>query len=195
MNAESEMNQVPERRRKGDGLGVGAVLTAEHQARANELRETGWPVEKMSATQILIAHEAEGDRNHRLAAAAGEHLDFVEVVEVFKREDGVYVFADLNAAQRFEAAVAAGRDLPGDESATHRRETPINVNAAAERLIAAERGDVLEDRDWPNVAEDVREGVALQTVCARLAQEGGEVDDALALLGTWIVEDREAGIH
>lgn len=41
------------------------------RARAEELMETGWPVEHMTPMQILIAHEAEGDRNH---AAAVEEL-------------------------------------------------------------------------------------------------------------------------
>lgn len=126
------------------------------------------------------------------AGGETEHLDFVEVIEVFEREDGVYVFADLGDAHRFEKAVAQSRDLPEDESASHRQETPINRGAAAERLIAAERGDVLENLDWPNVAEDVREGIPLPTIRTRLAEiEGGEVGEAVALLTGWIEEDEK----
>ena len=124
-----------------------------------------------------------------------EHLDFVNVVEVFEREDGIYVFGSLADAQRFEAAVARGRDLPGDESATYQRETPINVGAAAERLIAAERGDVIEGLGWPSVADDVREGVPLSTVTDRvidIMDEDAE-RELLPVLQGWDDEDPKRG--
>lgn len=128
-----------------------------------------------------------------LDGSATDHLTFVEVVEVFEREDGIYVFDELCDAERFEDAVAKGRDLPSDESATYRRETPIIVGAAAERLIASERGDVLEDQGEAGLAGDLREGASLQSIKARVERASAGPSSHLAeILRGWIKLDTDA---
>jgi hypothetical protein len=124
--------------------------------------------------------------------ADGEHLDFVNLVEVDEREDGIYVFAEHADAERFADAV----DHEVDARATvefHRAfvsETPVNLGAAAERLIAAERGDALEDVFGPALAEDVREGVPLESALRRLEEVGEGDSVAAGLLRRWIEPDR-----
>lgn len=126
----------------------------------------------------------------------GEHLDFVNVVDIDGREDGIYVFAEGSDAERFAAAVDHEAD---DESAVkfHRAfvdEQALNVGAAAERLIAAERGDVLEDLFGPALAEDVREGLPLDEVLQRLTEVGEGGSDLAELLRRWIeLDERAAG--
>jgi len=107
------------------------------------------------------------------------HLDFVHVVEVFGREDGIYVFGASADAGRFKAAV---------EDGCSRWETPVNTGDAAERLIVAERGDVLEDLGWPTAAEDLREGASWPRVLAALA--GADASGrATRLVKGWADED------
>lgn len=124
----------------------------------------------------------------------GEHLDFVNVVDIEGREDGIYVFAERTDAERFAAAVE--HDADDDEVVGFHRafvdEQALNVGAAAERLIAAERGDVLEDVFGPALAEDVREGTALDIVLGRLCQVGEADSEAAALVRRWIGLDGRA---
>lgn len=115
----------------------------------------------------------------------GRHLDFVNLVEVAEREDGIYVFADRFDAERFADAIRAG----GSEC--HADETPINVGAAAERLIASERGDALEGAFGPALAEDVREGRALEAALDALRELGEGDSDAADLIRGWIELDGE----
>lgn len=63
-------------------LGIGATLTDHHRARAGELAETGWPVEHMSPTQIVIAHEGEGERNDRIARGGVSEVESVRDIPV-----------------------------------------------------------------------------------------------------------------
>ncbi|HVX32808.1 MAG TPA: hypothetical protein VHA80_06660 [Solirubrobacterales bacterium] len=126
-----------------------------------------------------------------LGSDDGEHLDFVNVVDVDGREDGVYVFSEHADAERFADAVDHDRDE--DAAVDVRRafvaETPVNLGAAAERLIAAERGDVLEDLFGPALAEDVREGTALEVVLRKLREVGEGGSDVAVLVRRWIELD------
>jgi len=184
MNAEREMAT-------GDGLGGEPVRLDPCKQIAESV---GYDAHADDARldELIDYKNALEDALRKAVEPSGDHLDFVEVVEVHSREDGIYVFADLSDAERFEAAVAAGRNLPDEnESATYRRETPINVGEAAGRLVAAERGDVIEDIGWPSVAEDVREGVPLSTVRGRALAtiDNDELGDVLPLLERWAKED------
>lgn len=118
----------------------------------------------------------------------GGHLDFVDVVDVEGREDGIYVFSERADAERFADAVDHESD--GDGMVESRRafltETPVNLGAAAERLIAAERGDALEQAFGPALAEDLRQGLSLRAALIRLR----EVDSrAGRLVRRWIELD------
>jgi len=127
------------------------------------------------------------------AKGTDTHLDFVNVVDVDGREDGIYVFARLHDADRFKAVV--NHDSADEDSPAFLMETPINVGAAAERLIAAERGDVIESLGWPSVAEEVREGVPLAKVTDRVTDtmdEDGE-SQLLPVLQGWLDEDTNGG--
>jgi hypothetical protein len=124
----------------------------------------------------------------------GEHLDFVNVVDIEEREDGIYVFAERSDAERFAAAVDhdAGDDAVVEFHRAFVDEQALNVGVAAERLIAAERGDALEDVFGPALAEDVREGLPLTAALIRL-REIGEVDSTAGLLiRRWIELDERA---
>ncbi|MBS1895598.1 MAG: hypothetical protein JST59_30225 [Actinobacteria bacterium] len=126
-----------------------------------------------------------------LGSDDGEHLDFVNVVDVDGREDGVYVFSEHADAERFADAV--DYECDGTEMVEFHRafvaETPVNLGAAAERLIAAERGDVLEDLFGPALAEDVREGTALEVVLRKLREVGEGDSDVAVLVRRWIELD------
>jgi len=112
-------------------------------------------------------------------------LDFVQLIDVDNRDDGAYVFAHGRDARRFAETIRdGGGDAYGSEQA-------VNVGDAAERIIAAERGDVLEDKGWPELAEDVREGLALETALGRLREIGEEASEAAELLRRWRDLDRE----
>jgi hypothetical protein len=68
----------------------------------------------------------------------------------------------------------------------------INVGAAAERLIASERADVLEGMGWPTVAGHVREGAPWGRVLAALA--GADASGrATRLVQRWAEEDAKGG--
>jgi hypothetical protein len=127
-----------------------------------------------------------------LAPGDGEHLDFVNLVDVDEREDGLYLFAEHPDAVRFADAV--DHECGGAEAVEFHRafvsETPVNMGAAAERLIASERADALLDVFGPALAEEVREGVALEVVLRRLGEMGEGDSDAADLLRRWIELDR-----
>lgn len=118
-------------------------------------------------------------------------LDFVTVVDVAGREDGIYVFTSRHDADRFEAAVNRGSSV---ENPAFLSETPVNVGDAAERLIAAERGDAFEDMGWHTAAEDLREGVAPSVVIDRIGDvRASERAEPIALLQCWAEEDAKGG--
>lgn len=120
----------------------------------------------------------------------GDHLDFVHVVEVEGREDGIYVFGHHHDARRF--AAIANRDRIGARMSAWITETPINTGAAVERLIASERADVLEGMGWPTVAGHVREGAPWGRVLSALA--GADATGrATRLLQHWAEEDAKGG--
>jgi hypothetical protein len=125
----------------------------------------------------------------------GEHLDFVTVVDVQERDDGTYVFAESADAERFADAVDHDRD--DDAVVEFRRafvaETPVNLGAAAERLIASERGDVLEEDFGPGLAADVRGGMALTVALGALGELGEDRSRAARLLLHWIRLDERTG--
>jgi hypothetical protein len=127
-----------------------------------------------------------------LAPGDREHLDFVNLVDVDEREDGLYLFAEHPDAVRFADAV--DHECGGADAVEFHRafvsETPVNVGPAAERLIASERADALLDVFGPAIAEEVREGVALEVILRRLGDM--EEDDSYAadLLRRWIELDR-----
>ncbi|MGD9734961.1 MAG: hypothetical protein AB7V58_05035 [Solirubrobacterales bacterium] len=126
-----------------------------------------------------------------LGPEEGEHLDFVNVVDVAEREDGIYVFAERGDAERFAAAV--DHDPQGEETGGEHRafleETPVNRGAASEWLIAAERGDALQDLFGPAVAEDVREGLPLEMALSRVQEVGEDGSETADLLHRWIELD------
>jgi hypothetical protein len=124
----------------------------------------------------------------------GEHLDFVNVVDIDGREDGIYVFAERPDAERFAAAVDhdADDDAVVEFHGAYVDEQALNAGAAAERLIAAERGDVLEDVFRPALAEDVREGLPPAVALRRLHEVGEGGSDAAGLLRRWIELDARA---
>jgi hypothetical protein len=61
---------------------------------------------------------------------------FVQVVEVHDRDDGTYVFADLDDARAFETTVSS--QPFGSEASCYRSETSVCDHADALKLIAAE---------------------------------------------------------
>jgi hypothetical protein len=72
-----------------------------------------------------------------LAEKAGPASEFVHVVEVHDRDDGTYVFADLDDARAFETAVNADANVEY-AARCFRSETPVCDRADALKLIAAE---------------------------------------------------------
>lgn len=120
----------------------------------------------------------------------GEHLDFVNVVEVEGRENPVYVFAELRDAGRFARAVKS--------EALYRSNQAIYTGAAAERLIASERADVLEGKGFGGLAEKVRTGIDLTETVARLSAlkasyRGLDFGEVEVLLQRWAEEDAREG--
>lgn len=120
---------------------------------------------------------------------SAEHLDFVATVDVASRENSLYVFERQWDAERFAQAVGCGS---GPDSDAFVSEQPVNAGEAAERLIAAERADVLADLGWEAVAEDIREGVPPQTVAERLV-ENTMPRSLSRQIQEWIELDREGG--
>lgn len=106
----------------------------------------------------------------------------VHVVEVAER-DGTYLFAADRDARRFYDAVKKGGGDP------YGFETEVDGGEAAERLIAAERGDALESKGWPSVAEDVREGTPLERCLTGLREIGEGDSDAAELIQEWLALD------
>ena len=106
------------------------------------------------------------------------------------REDGTYLFDDYGDAEAFAEAVSRD-DHP---FATGVEDTWINRGEEAGALIAAERGDQIEDAGMPSVAEDVREGIDLSRVLVGLAAIGEHRSEAATLLRRWRDEEnRRAG--
>jgi hypothetical protein len=101
------------------------------------------------------------------------------------REDGTYLFDERADAEAFAEAVTRKDDpfAPGVE------DTPVNRGEEAGALIAAERGDRIEEVGMPSVAEDVREGIDLSRVLVRLAAIGEHRSEAAALLRAWRDEE------
>jgi hypothetical protein len=122
---------------------------------------------------------------------ADQALDFLTVVDVAGREDRIYVFAENRDAERFADAINGHREYDNPAFVS---EQAINVGDAAERLIASERGDVLEELGWPAVAEDVRKGKALVDVYADLIRRVGESRSVGApnLIRRWLDLDSSA---
>lgn len=159
----------------------------------SELREaTGYDPDKDGSVDDLIAYkDALEDRLASLLGESGDHLDFVNVVEVEGREDGIYVFAHRQDADRFEAAAA--HDSPEIDRSAWIIETPINVGDAAERLIASERADVLEEMGYGSVADEVRRGTSPSQLAA-LVEEGSDAEREIgSLLQHWAEEDAKGG--
>jgi hypothetical protein len=73
------------------------------------------------------------------AGALEQRTAFVQVVDVVDRQDGTYVFEDVDDAKAFEAVVNAqsGVNL-AHESACYRNEQVVCAHADALKLIAAE---------------------------------------------------------
>lgn len=114
------------------------------------------------------------------------HLDFITVVDVAEREDHIYVFAKRHDAGRFADAVDGNRD--DHDNRAFVTEQPVNVGDAAERLIAAERGDALEELGWVVPAGVVREGGSLHEARRELLSLGADAD-ALQLIRHWLDVD------
>ena len=70
---------------------------------------------------------------------------------------------------------------------------PVALGAAAERLIASERGDAVEEVFGPALAEDVREGLPLQAVLIGLREIGEFSTDVGRLVRHWIELDARSG--
>lgn len=121
----------------------------------------------------------------------GEHLDFVNVVDVKGREKP-YVFGGRSLADRFESVVNHGC-APDDDHPAFLSESPVYVGAAAERLIASERGDVLKGMGYRPVADELRRGT-LPSSLAALVEEGSKAaTEILPLLQRWAEEDAREG--
>jgi hypothetical protein len=71
-------------------------------------------------------------------------------------------------------------------------EVVVNGGEAARRLIAAARGDRIEEAGMPSITEQVREGAAPSRVLVRLAAIGEHESRAADLLRGWAAEDAEA---
>ncbi len=108
-----------------------------------------------------------------------------------EREEGIYLFEDRENAEAFAGALT--RD--DEPFAVGVEDTPINRGEGAAALIAAERGDRIEEAGMPSVAEDVREGFNPSRVLLRLAAIGEHRSEAAALVRRWRDEDarRAAG--
>jgi hypothetical protein len=94
------------------------------------------------------------------------------------REDGTYLFDKRADAEAFAEAVTR----TDDPFAAGVEDTTVNRGEEAGALIAAERGDRIEEAGMPSVAEDVREGIDLSRVLVRLAAIGEHHSEAAALL-------------
>jgi hypothetical protein len=97
-------------------LGQGAVLTSEHRRRAEELRRSGWPVDRMDPQQVLVAHVAESrlpqgsarEPAYTVVGFYGDgHLPYVTTVHT---DDGPEAALDLGH-KAFEAEGAGGLEL------------------------------------------------------------------------------------
>jgi hypothetical protein len=121
---------------------------------------------------------------------ADQAIDFLTVVDVAGRDDRIYVFAERRDAERFSDAINGHRDEHDNPAFVS--EQPVNAGEAAERLLAAERGDVLEDLGWTSIAEGVREEGDLSGALRDLLSVGSEAMPALKLVRHWIDVDRGA---
>jgi len=130
-----------------------------------------------------------------VSVAEEDHLDFVNVVEVDDgRENPTYLFGRQDQAKRFHSVAMHSWE---EHQPVEIRETPINVGAPAERLIASERGDVLEGMGYEKAAGDLRAGSTVASLLDTLkaAQPVGAKigDDVLSLLQRWAEEDAKGG--
>ncbi len=121
-----------------------------------------------------------------------DDLGFVNVVEVEGREKP-YVFGGRSLSDRFAAFVNHGCE-PDDDHPAFQYESPINVGAAAESLIAAQRAGVLEHRGFTSVADEIQDGTPPAVVADRIketAKAFGDLDFSavLPLLQCWADED------
>jgi hypothetical protein len=115
--------------------------------------------------------------------------DNVWLVTAPGRVDATYLFARAADADAFAAALTR----PDDPFVTGAEDTPVNGVAAARRLIAAERGDRIEDAGMSAAAAGIREGIAPAQVLVQLAAIGEDESEAAALIHNWAEEDAQRG--
>ena len=165
------------------------------------LRQATISVEAESEAEATTVTRALCDMADRLGMGdcvlaepeSGDQQESVKVIYVDGREDGIYVFADLEDAHRFEAAAnAGGSECHNPALLTN---TPLYGGPAAERLIASERGNVLEGMGCQAVGEDVREGLPFATIIDRVVDCMDEEEERklLPLLQQWAEEDAREG--
>jgi hypothetical protein len=117
-------------------------------------------------------------------AGVADSNEFQEVFTVRKLSvvDGLYVFTEEEDRDLFATACRAN----GAEIVTGSE--PLNGGEGAARLIAAERGDALENLGFTALAEDIREGLEPATALHRLRETVAptEAKAAATLIAEWI---------
>jgi hypothetical protein len=105
-----------------------------------------WPAEERdyeeneAENHVFLAMQRVNDWLNKLPPVGP---DYVHVVEVLGREDGTYVFADLDDARAFEETVN-GDPTAGASRRCFRHEEVVCDHADALKLIEAEREEVDE---------------------------------------------------
>lgn len=179
-----------------------AVLTEQEAADLPafvEALERGEVPETVAADMIVNALRVAvaGEEGSLRKVGYGDHLDFVHVVETEGADSRA--FGEAHAAQRFAAACNHGHEKD-KYPPTWIAECEVYVGPPAERLIASERGDVLEGMGFPRKAEKFREGAltpaSLMKEIEHLADRSATpVDDShpvYRLLQQWAEEDARA---
>jgi hypothetical protein len=110
----------------------------------------------------------------------------ITIVDVAEREDSIYAFGKRSDGIAFANAVnVCSRGTPALVSGM-----PLSSGSDAGRLIAAQRGDVLEEFGLPYLAEEVRSGLDGAGVLSRLNERRQGGGEAAAVARSWIEEDR-----
>lgn len=134
---------------------------------------------------LSTVEEALGDDFNGPGAPESSEPAPIFCVDVPEREDGLYLFAEHDAADAFADALRP----PSVATGPRAEDMPVNHDEGAENLIAAERAALMEDVGMPEVAEDVRRHkVPLSAILIRLAGIP-ETTEAKALVGHWIEVD------
>lgn len=116
-------------------------------------------------------------------------FDLVSAVEVDGRIDGPFLFEQEADAARFAAVINSVEEGDGRTSISN---AGVYAGAAAEHLIATERGDVLDTLGLETLGEEVRDGLDLRALSADLSRFLELDREARRLIAGWVQDDRLA---